>query len=135
MTTVLDGLLPDQVYDLIQEYGKDLTFINNAGDSVYDPKDGGAMLPAAASFVVKCSPPQVEYTQRQGDTTATGVMRTYVPAANLDATLKATHMVQGCRVEFDSQGWILNAIAPIYSGELVAVYRIDLSPTSTEVLP
>ena len=132
MTSLDDRIIP-RVYDIVQKYGKTLTFYNNSGDDVtYDAETGESTEPAEATETAKCTPPEAVKVWKDGSLMVTGQVRSYLPTKNLDATFFASNFDLGTRVDWDSASWIIEALNPIYSGDSIAVYEMILKPLNLQ---
>jgi len=131
--TKLDDTLPAKVLALVATYGKVLTFYTNAGEGVgtYDAANGRyTSIPTVVTYDYKTSPP-TEYMRRLNDVTAVDAkLEVTLPASGLNATFESDFLRVNMRVDFDSIEWRAVFIEPIYSGELVAAYRIGLDQHS-----
>lgn len=116
----LDDVLRPVAKDLISEFGKDLTFIVKDTET-YNPVTGVTTV-GESSVVVKGSPP-FPYERRyiDGDVVKEGDMETLIAAQDLTITPD-----EGQRVEFDGEKWHVVSIRRIYSGSLVAAFRLQL---------
>lgn len=121
MATELDLELGPVVVELINEFGKDITF-TIGGDNDYDPKTGITDQDGQTTVVVKGSPPApvrrffgADAVAREGDS------KTFIASSGLTFTPKP-----GLVVEIDSEKWQVVEVTPIYTGELIAAYGLIL---------
>jgi hypothetical protein len=132
--SALDSILPQAAYDIIEAYGKDLTFYNNAGTGAsYNPDTRETTLPSETTYTVKCSPPEYEKRYELGQAVHTGRLEIIIPDLNLDATFRTTVLDMGTRVDIDSDSWMIVQIDRLYSGDDIAAYRCILEPRRVEV--
>lgn len=121
MPTQLDTELAPVVTELINEFGKPLTFY--VGDqSGYDPVTGITDEDAATSVQIKASPPApVKLKYGEDSVARDGDCMTYISAEGLTFTPRP-----GIKVEIDGVKWQAVAVQPIYTGELVACWGFTL---------
>lgn len=120
MVTTIDTKLRDKADSVLATYGKDLTFAVRT--KTYDPTTGATTYGAATNTVVKGSPPG-PYERRfvDGDVVRLSDARTIVAAKNLTFTPTI-----GIKVSFDSTDWQVVSARPMYSGEQVAAWELQL---------
>jgi hypothetical protein len=127
MATELDGVFVPLALDLINTYGKSVhAAISN--DGVYDPTAGNMQSPTTQYYPIKISPPSPKTASfSPSDVDISGMMTAYVAASGLAFT-----PVPGMKIIFDKglsseDSWGAHSVLPIYSGELIAVWKLDLS--------
>lgn len=120
MTDLDDKLIP-RVKTIIEDLGKELTFTESTGGT-YNPATGEVTGETNTDYAVKCSPPdQYEARFVNNDTIKVGDVRTFLPSQNLSFT-----PVRGMKVVFDSLSWKVLELRPIYSGDSIVVYELQL---------
>jgi hypothetical protein len=111
--------------EMIEEFGKPVTWTSVAVDgATYSPATGEG-VPVETEYSVKVTPPQAFdpaslRTAAQfepGDTVAQGEMYVMLAAEGLAFTPK-----QHDRVTIDGAVWQVTGVGPVYSGELVCAY-------------
>lgn len=122
MSTTLDIEAALAALELIDENGKAVSFVHNAS-ATYSPSTGKVTGGSPAPFNKKIVPPY-PYEQKlvDGDVIRVDDMRTGVAASGLGFTperMKTT-------VTIDSRIWTVVNVQPIYSGEDVAMYLLQL---------
>jgi len=119
--TELDIELIDDVYDLINELGKTVTFWVY-GSETYDPTTGKQSTGDATQYNKKVIPPyEVELKYVDGDFIRIGDMISGVPAKDIQFTPE-----RGIKVTIDSAVWEIKRVSPIYSGERICLYLFQL---------
>lgn len=119
--TELDEELLDDVYDLIDELGKTVTFWLY-GAVTYDPTTGKETTGDATQYNKKVIPPyEVELKYVNGDIIKIGDLLSGVPAKNIQFTPE-----RGIKVTIDSAVWEIQRVSPIYSGERICLYLFQL---------
>lgn len=119
--TVLDTKLLPVVFNIIEKYGKTVSFGVQTG-GVYDEGtrtySGGTTTPTSK----KVSPPDRFADELiNGDTIQAKDLYVILPAQGLTFTPQV-----GWTVTVDSVVYMTIRVDPIYSGELVAAYQIQL---------
>lgn len=132
--TAIDTKLRQQVYDLVQDLGKDYVCYQNVGvaKGTYNPSTGVfGTVPSAVFLTVKGTPPQT-YLRRlvEGGTDVTGSVEITIPALNLNGTFESTYLRPNMKVTFDGGEWFAEAVEKIYSGDEICAYRVILSQSS-----
>lgn len=119
--TVLDDKMIPKIFAIIERYGKSVTFTVEAVQS-YNPATGETTAATPVTHTRKVTPPTA-YEQRfvDGETIRAGDMKVFVAAQGL-AFVPALDQ----RVTIDSVAWRIMAVGPIYTGELVALYELQL---------
>jgi len=129
--TALDTLLRKKAYDIIQLYGKEMTFYGNAstaGQGTYNPATGlYESIPTPVSHTYKASPP-VDYNRawRAGDTVQEGDVLITLPALNLNSTFESDQLRVGMKVKIDDATFVTERLEKIYSGEEITAYNLQL---------
>jgi hypothetical protein len=120
--TRLDDKLVPKAYELIEKFGKVVSFISGPPASGYDPTTGKNATFTADTYSVKVTPPQ-EYEQKyiDGDLIQVGDVQIFLAAQNLTFTPK-----NGMDVTIDSENWKIVSFGKIYTGEQVALYEFQL---------
>jgi len=118
--TDLDNALVPVSLDLINSFGKDGTFTVKDSEA-YDPSTGVVSV-TTSTVVIKMSPP-TPYERRyiNGDLVKAGDTEVLIAASGLTFTPD-----EGQKVEFDSETWNVVSVGRLYSGESIAVYRLQL---------
>ncbi len=119
MTTTLDTKLISKVKTLVEKYGTNAVFTANAGD--YDPTTG-TVDSDTATHTAKVTPPQ-QYKQHliDGDVIRIGDAQVYLPAQDLTFTPAI-----GIMVSVAGSSWQIMNVNPIYTGDNVALYELQL---------
>lgn len=129
--TTLDTTLRQKAYDVIQLYGKSMTFYGNAstaGHGTYNPATGiYESIPSPVTYSIKASPP-VDYNRawRSGDSVQVGDVLITLPALNLDSTFETTQLRVGMKVKIDDATFVAERLEKIYSGEEITAYSLQL---------
>lgn len=129
--TALDTLLRKKAYDVIQLYGKEMTFYGNASTTAhgtYNPATGiYESVPTPLSYTYKASPP-VDYNRawRAGDTVQEGDVLITLPALNLNSTFENDQLRVGMKVKIDDATFVTERLEKIYSGEEITAYNLQL---------
>lgn len=119
--TALDTEMRQVAFDLIDEFGKTLTYNMNLADT-FDPATGGVTAGSPASVNRKSIPPyKYEDQYIDGDLIRVGDMQTGVAALGLTFTPEKQMVVN-----FDNLNWDVKAVNPIYSGTQIALYILQL---------
>ena len=119
--TELDTELLEDVYDIIDEFGKVVTFWVY-GSAVYDPLTGKETLGDATQYNLKVIPPySVELRYVDGDLIKAGDMLSGVPSKDILFT-----PVKGMSVSVGSDIWTIERVSPVYSGEWICLYLFQL---------
>lgn len=121
MPTSLDKELLPAVLEIINEVGRDMDFSFPLASS-YDPVTGTGSESICKTLTAKVSPP-IDYEKRHidGDSVKRGDSRIFLAAKGLVFT-----PVVDMGVEFDSISFKAISVLPIYSGEQVAAYEVQL---------
>ena len=119
--TALDVSISPKVLAIIERLGKTAVFMNFT-EEVYDPTVGERIQGNATEYSLKVIPPY-EYALKyiDGDIVKVGDMQTGVPASGLEFTPR-----QGMKVTVDEIVWQIVRTNPIYSGERIALYMLQL---------
>lgn len=119
MPTTLDIRMIPRVLAIIAKYGKSATF--SASTGTYNPASGN-VANTATTYSKKIIPPYAyENKYVDGDIIKQGDMRSGVAASGLEFT-----PTPGMSVEIDSATWKIIAVSPVYTGELIAMYELQL---------
>jgi hypothetical protein len=119
MTQLDDDLVP-AVKLLIEELGKVLTF--HVQQTSFDVATGTTVVNSAEEVSIRCAPPsdmEVAFAGRPARI-AEGLV-TYLPAQGLTFA-----PIFGMDVSFDGRARKITRVRPVYSGEQIAVYVLDL---------
>lgn len=120
MTDLDDRLIPI-VADIIADVGKSVIFTKFTL-SEYDPTTGEATEGGPVSYTELVSPPsRVKYEFINGDTVQENDVEIILPSEDLEFT-----PVIDMAVTIDSDDYKIAKVGPIYSGELVAAYKLLL---------
>lgn len=121
MTTSLDDKLVPKALTLVNKFGKDVVFVVLETEE-YDPETGKVTEGGETSETQKVSPP-AKYDRRyiNDDTIQEGDTIIGLPAKNLTFTPK-----NGMVVKFDDTTWRIVSMNPLYTGELIALYELQL---------
>jgi len=119
--TDLDTEFDDEVYDLIEDTGITAKFYTYGTES-YDPTTGEFTRSGASVHTEKVTPP-VGYDNKfiDGDTVKEGDMN--ILLSNYDLSFD---VVPGVEVEFNDQRWKVVTVKPIYSGEQISVWDLQI---------
>ena len=123
MATALDDILVPTAYRLINKYGQNAVFHETEVDaSDYNPATGITTIPAASTHTEKVSPPSpYNQTLIDGDLIKVGDMKIYLAAQSLGFT-----PVRNMKVVAAGKTWRIVAANPLYSGEEIAAYELQL---------
>lgn len=121
MPTALDNKLVPKTLAIINKVGRNMDFTLPLASS-YDPATGAGIESIWTTYTVKVSPP-IDYEQRyvDGDSVQRGDARIFMAASGLPLT-----PVRDMLVEFDGVTFKAISILPIYSGEQIAAYEVQL---------
>lgn len=121
MPTALDKELRPAVLEIINEVGRNMDFSFPLAKS-YDPVTGAGSESICKTLTAKASPP-IDFEQRyvNDDSVKRGDTKIFIAAKGLSFT-----PVRDMTVKFDSISFKAIAVLPIYSGEQVAAYEIQL---------
>lgn len=113
-------LLPD-VFDIIQELGKTVTFWVYP-EATFDPITGTRSSGDAIQYHKKVYPPDdVNLRYVDGDLIKVGDMVTGVAAKDIEFIPS-----RGMRVTIDDSIWVIHHVSPIRSGEWIVLYGLYL---------
>ncbi len=118
--TILDDELLPTAKSLLDELGKAVTLVEDT--RVYDPDTGSVVITPGASHTVKCTPP-FPYNQHEIDGDAIRAEDARVFLAGQD--IPVTPSVE-MRVVIDGDTFAIRTVVPIYSGESVVLYGLQL---------
>ena len=119
--TELDTELLEDVFDIIDEFGKRVTFWVY-GWAAYDPATGKETTGDATQYDKKVLPPySVDLKYVDGDVIKAGDMLSGVSAKDIEFT-----PAKGIKVTVDDDIWAIQRVRPIYSGEWIALYLLQL---------
>jgi len=123
MTTELDADLVPEVATLINdELGTDAVFKVLTAGGVYQLPGSNISAPTYSDVTVKITPPSpFGAFLIDGDIIQSGDMKTLIAAQGITFT-----PVVEQRVVFASQSWRIVSVGPIYSGDLVCAYGLQL---------
>jgi hypothetical protein len=119
--TSLDRRLVPKVQALIAKYGKTVT-VTVPGLRSYSVADGTVCAAGDTDYSVKITPP-TPWTMAPlpGSSVQSGDMSAYVAASGLEFTPDA-----GMVLTDGGQAWTVMAVGRIYTGDLVAMYLLQL---------
>lgn len=119
--TALDKKFVPLALRLINSRGAEAVFHETSGDT-FDPGTNERIVGTTVSYTRKVVPPFPFREQLvDGDNIRRSDAQTYVAASGLQFTL-STRLT----MTIGGKTWKIEKIEPIYSGELVALYRIHL---------
>lgn len=119
--TELDTELLEDVFDIIAELGKTVTFWVY-GSETYNPATGKQTTGDATQYNLKVLPPySIELKYVDGDVIKAGDMLSGVPAKDIEFT-----PARGMSVTLGDDIWVIKQVSPIYSGEWIALYLFQL---------
>ncbi len=119
--TELDTEMLEAVDEIIEELGKTVTFWLY-GSQTYDPETGKRTTGDATQYNKKVIPPyEVALRYVDGDLIHAGDLLTGVPAKDIEFTPE-----KGTKVTIGSDVWVIVRVSPIYSGERIALYLLQL---------
>ena len=119
--TALDDKLVPKALTMITNFGKNATFKVIAGAD-YDPLTGEVSQDGTSNIVRKIIPPMT-YERKfiDGEIVQDGDLMTGIAASGLTFT-----PTDGMTVSFDNTSWKIVNVQPVYSGELIALYELQL---------
>jgi len=119
--TELDTEMLEAVDEIIAELGKVLTFWVYPTET-YNPATGKKTTSDATQYNKKAIPPyEVSLKYVDGDLVKVGDLATGVPAKDIEFTPE-----KGMKVSIDTAIWVITRVAPIYSGEWICLYLLQL---------
>lgn len=119
--TELDTDLLEAVEDIIDELGKTVSFWVY-GSASYDVATGKQTTGDATEYEKKVIPPyEMELRYVDGDVVKIGDVMTGVPAKDIEFTPE-----KGMSVTIGSDIWVITRVSPIYSGEMICLYLMQL---------
>lgn len=119
--TALDTKLLAAVYDIAQTYGKDLVF-SVPGTKTYSASTGKVTEGSVVSHTVKTTPPSpYGRALRDGDVVQERDVSVLLPTKNLGFTPDL-----GMGVTFDGEQFDVVGLNPLYSGDSVCAYEVQL---------
>ena len=121
--TDLDTELIPEIYNIVDEFGINATFyVDFIDPEDYSPLTGHTTEDTDAGVVRKVTPPE-DYADFfiDGDLIQHGDVRIYLPSQNITFTPEL-----GMKVSIGSSDWRAIAIDPIYSGEEICIYKIQM---------
>ena len=119
--TELDTELLEDVFEIIAEVGKTVTFWVYPGET-YSPATGTSTPGDATQYPLKVIPPySIDLKYVDGDLIKAGDMLSGVPAKDIEFT-----PAKGMSVTVGSDIWTIIQVSPIYSGEWICLYLFQL---------
>lgn len=119
--TQLDDELRQATIDLVAELGKDIEF--RVAVEAYDVTTGATTALSVSWVTRKCTPPSQYQISRDGSPDKLlETLGTLLPAQGLTFLPKVDQVVR-----FDNAERRVVKVAPIYSGDLVCAYVLELS--------
>lgn len=124
--TVLDDRLIPRTLALIEKYGKLMTFALPDGGT-YDPTSGAitgdsSSSSSSYSYSQKATPPEAYVEDMiDGENVYKGDMRVWLPAHQL-----AFEPQVNMTVTIDATVWNVMNVEPVYTGERIAMYGLQL---------
>ncbi|MBX3380112.1 MAG: hypothetical protein KF805_08445 [Phycisphaeraceae bacterium] len=123
MATALDTKIAAKLPPIVAKYGKDVSITRNP-TSVAQPGLGTVTAGAPSTATYKVTPPQGVSTRLiDGENILVGDHEVYLPNQSLAWTPRVEDSLV---VTIDGVPWKCVAIEPVYSGELIAVWRLVL---------
>ena len=121
MATALDKKLVPKVLSIINRVGRNMDFSFPLAKS-YDPATGAGSESIFKTVTAKASPP-IDFEQRyvNDDSVKRGDVKIFLAAKNLSFT-----PIIDMEVKFDGISFKAIAVLPIYSGEQVAAFEVQL---------
>lgn len=121
MVTTLDTKLVPKAAELVELYGKSVTWGVTSGGS-YNPASGDVTGSSTTSYTVKVTPPE-PYSERwiDGDLVRVGDAKVYLAAQDLAFTPSA-----GQTVTIDATVWKAVSANAIYTGESIALWEVQV---------
>ena len=119
--TSLDTKLIPKTLEIINKFGKTVTFKERQISS-YSANDGQAIETGVILHSSKVSPPE-KFQKRfvDGDIVKESDLAVILPASGLTWMPK-----RDLEVEFDNEVWKIMSVEPIFSGEQIVAYTIQL---------
>jgi hypothetical protein len=128
--TELDTTLRQSVFDIVNEFGKEITFDiqTGAGMGTYSAATGNRPVGSAGSAVaVTCSPPEdLIESYGEDEPQLRSTVRIIVPALDLDSDVVAA-MQAGLEASFDDRFFIVHHVRSMYSGDELCAYQLDMN--------
>lgn len=115
---VLDDTLVSRVYEIVDEYGKEIIFYSK--EETYDA-DTGAGGGVETQYTRKVTPPQMGIRYIENDLVKRGACLVYLPALSLPFT-----PILKMKVVIDSVPWRISRKSYIYSITEVGLYKLML---------
>jgi len=120
MTALDDRLLP-KVLAIVEKFGIDAVF-DEPGTKTYDPTTGETTESGNTNHTEKVTPPEgYPDNYMGGDVVKQGDVQIYLPAFGLGFT-----PVVSLDVAVGGKDYHLVGVDPVYSGEEIALYRLQL---------
>lgn len=120
MAGALDTLVP-KALALVNRLGKTVAFKVPASQT-YNPATGVVTETGSTDVSAVVTPPSAYHVRLvDGDMIRQGDVKVSVPASGLSFT-----PVPGQKVVIDSKTWHVVAVRPVYTGELIALYELQL---------
>lgn len=118
--TALDDKLVPKILSLIDKFGKTAVF-TELTTNTYDPATG-TVSTVEVNHNRKMSPPS-DYDLRyvDNDLIKMGDAQTMVAASGIPFT-----PVQAMKVAFDSNDWHIVTVSPVYTGNIIGAYKLQL---------
>ena len=118
--TVLDDRLVPLALELVAKFGKVVTFKEVTKD--YTAATGDVVESGVTNHSVKVTPPE-KYDDAliNGDLIQIGDTKISLPKSGLLFT-----PIRGMQVTIDSITWKIEKVSPIYTGEQIALYELQL---------
>jgi len=121
MTRLDDKFLP-LAKRLIDTFGKVVTLTTEPQGGNYNPKLGTTDKIVGSAFSVKIIPPdKYQRTYIEGDLIENGDLVTGMAAQGAPVT-----PTKGMQIDLDGSPWRIERVRPIYSGELIAMWELQL---------
>lgn len=119
--TSFDNAFVPLATELLDEFGKDMQLIRKT-NSIASPLTGGTIDQADDSQSIKGMPPfPFDKKWLPDSVIEDGDLVTVIAAENLTFTPQTTHTIS-----FDGVRYRIPSVQPLYSGELVAAYILQL---------
>lgn len=119
--TILDTKLIPKILAKVIKYGKTVDFVVPA-TKVHAPETGIVTETNPTTYSKKVTPPE-PYIEGYAppESIRVGDSKIYLPSSGLEFT-----PTRGYLVQFDSTKWRMENVNPIYTGEQIALYELQL---------
>lgn len=125
--TELDGELPETVLEIIEEFGKTLTYIVTKGEGHYNYDTQTTSAEEVAKLEdIKMTPPEGYSSYLIGN--SNGLIESGDYKAILPSLYFSNKSVQPSNEDlatWDGKDWVVKNVEPIFSGEIPCAYQIQ----------